>query len=179
MRVVLFLAIVVAGVRAVFAGSATNAVSTNDVLMIERCFSGVAGGKCTLTIGPLRPVGEVYSGGYATKVSPYFFKNEEGKLAIVITRESIDKASRGLVVEITGTATESKKGGAIRRIDAMATPLNARQGTLKLWFMADGRQMVFDTRYKFIAPEKPKLKAGDLDQVTLQVKASPPLSIRE
>jgi hypothetical protein len=83
----------------------------------------------------------------------YFFKNKDGKLAIVITRESIDKASRGLAVEITGTATENGKGGKTRRIDARATPLDGRQGTLRLRFVADGREMVFDTRYKFVAPE--------------------------
>ena len=137
----------------VFAASATNVVSTNDVLMIDRCSSGVAGGKCKLTIGPLRPAGDIYAGNYVIKVSPYFFKNGDGKLAIVITRESIDKTSRGLAVEITGTATENGKGGRTRRIDADATPLDGRQGALRLRFISDGREMVFDTRYKFVAPE--------------------------
>jgi hypothetical protein len=153
MRVVLFLSAVIVGFRAVFAGPATNVISTNDVLMIDRCFCGVPAGKCTLTIGPLRVAGDTYSGDYATKVSPYFFKNEEGKLAILIPRESVEKASKGVAVEITGTATESKKGGKTRRIGATATPVDARQGTLRLWFIADGRQMVFDTHYKFVAPE--------------------------
>jgi hypothetical protein len=154
MRVFLFLAVAVVGLRTnVFAASATNVVSTNDVLMIDRCFSGVAGGKCKLTIGPLRPAGDIYAGDYATKVSPYFFKSEDGKLAIVIPRESIEKASRGVAVEITGTATENGKGGKTRRIDVTATPLDGRQGTLRLRFLADGREMVFDTRYKFVAPE--------------------------
>ena len=155
MRVVLFLAVAVVGLRAnVVAASATNnVVSTNDVLMIDRCFSAVAGGKCKLTIGPLRPAGDIYAGDYATKVSPYVFKNEDGKLAMVITRESIDKASRGLAVEITGTATENGKGGKTRRIDADARPLDGRHGTLRLRFISDGREMVFDTRYKFVARE--------------------------
>ena len=154
MRVFLFWAVVLVALRTnVFAASATNVVSTNDVLMIERCSSSVAGGKCKLTIGPLRPAGDIYAGDYAIRVSPYFFKNGDGKLAIVITRESIDKASRGLAVEITGTATENGKGGKTRRIDAMATPSDGRQGTLRLRFIADGREMVFDTRYKFVAPE--------------------------
>jgi hypothetical protein len=154
MRVLLFLAVAVVSLRGnVVAASATGVVSTNDVLMIDRCVSGVAGGKCKLTIGPLRPAGDIYAGNYATKVSPYFFENQDGKLAIVITRESIDMASRGLSVEITGTATENGKSGKTRRIDATATPLDGRQGTLRLRFMADGRELVFDTRYKFVAPE--------------------------
>jgi hypothetical protein len=154
MRVFLFWAVALVGLRTnVFAASATNVVSTNDVLMIDRCSSSVAGGKCKLTIGPLRPAGDIYAGDYAIRVSPYFFKNGDGKLAIVITRESIDKASRGLAVEITGTATENGKGGKTRRIAATATPLDGRQGALTLRFISDGREMVFDTRYKFVAPE--------------------------
>jgi hypothetical protein len=155
MRVVLlFVTVAVLGLRTnVSAASATNTVSTNDVLVIDRCFTSVAGGKCTLSIGPLRPVGDLYCGDYATKISPYFFKNEDGKLAILITRESIEKACRGLSVDITGTATEKGKARKSRHIDAAATPLDCRQGTLKLRFLADGREMVFDTRYKFVAPE--------------------------
>lgn len=147
-------------VPGLFAGSAANIVSTNDLLMIERCFCGVAGGKCALTIGPLRVSGDIYTGAYATKVSPYFFKNEAGTLAIMIPRASIEKASRGQAVDITGTATESKKDGKTRVIHATATPEDERQGALKLWFTADGRQMVFDTRYKFVEPE------GDANRVT-------------
>ena len=157
MRAVLLLAMAVMGLRVqVFAASEANLVSTNDVLMIGGCSSSVVGGKCTLTIGPLRPAGDIYAGEYATKVSPYFFKNEDGKLAIVITRDSIEKASRGLPVAITGTATENGKGGKTRRIDATATPPDSRQGNLKLRFIADGREMVFDTRYQFVTPDQVK-----------------------
>jgi hypothetical protein len=152
MRVVLLITLSLLGLRAsVFASLATNLISTNDVLVIDRCFSNVPGGKCTLTIGPLRPSGNVYCGDYTTKVSPYFFKNENGKLAILITRDAIEKAYTGHTVEITGTATENGKRRKSRRIDATATPLDSRQGTLRFRFMADDREMVFETRYKFIA----------------------------
>jgi hypothetical protein len=154
MRVIFLLAILLLTMQVnALATSATNMVSTNDVLIIERCVTGVAGGKCKLTIGPLRPTGDVYSGDYSTKVSPYFFKNEGGKLAIVITRDSIDKASKGLAVDVTGTATGKGEAGKTRRIDATATPMDARQGTLRLRFVADGREMVFNTSYKFVAPD--------------------------
>jgi len=155
MRVVLlFVTITVLGLQAnICAAPATRLVSTNDVLVIDRCLSSVPGGKCTLTIGPLRPIGDFYFGDYATKISPYFFKNEDGKLAILITRESIDKTCGGLPVDITGTATENGKSRKSRRIDATATPLDGRQGTLRLRFLADGREMVFETHYKFVASE--------------------------
>jgi hypothetical protein len=154
MRHALILAVAFVCLRSsVFAAPGTTLVSTNDVLMIGQCCTGVAGGNCTLMIGPLRAAGDIYAGEYATKVSPYFFKNEDGKLAIVITRDAIDRASRGLPVDITGTATENGKSRKTRRIDAVATPLDGRQGTLRLRFVADGREMVFDTHYKFVAPD--------------------------
>jgi hypothetical protein len=84
-------------------------------------------------------------------VAPYFFKNEDGKLAILITRDAIERACTGHTVEITGTATENGKGRKSRRIDATAIPLDGRQGTLRLRFLAGDRKMVFDTRYRFIA----------------------------
>ena len=152
MRVILIILSLLGLHANVHAESRTNVVSTNDLLIIDRCFSSVAGGKCTLSIGPLRAAGDLYCGDYATKVSPYFFKNEDGKLAIVITRHDIEKACAGHTVEITGTATETGKGRKSRRIDATATPLDARQGTLRLHFLAADREMVFNTRYKFVSP---------------------------
>jgi len=131
-----------------------NLISTNDVLLIDRCVSSVAGGKCTLTIGPLRATGDIYGGEYYTKISPYFFKNEEGRLAILITREAIDQACAGRTVEITGTATQNGKDHKSRRIDATATPLDGRQGTLRFRFQSGEREMVFDTRYRFIAADQ-------------------------
>ncbi len=135
-----------------YADSTTNLVSTNDLLVIDRCFTTVAGGKCTLIIGPLRANGDLYRGDYNTKISPYFFKNEDGTLAISITRDDIEKVGAGRTVEIKGTATQNGKARKSRRIDAIATPLDPRQGTLRFRFVADDREMIFDTRYKFVAP---------------------------
>src|SRR5690348_2431413 len=131
MPFVLLLALVFAGFsgKVSAATTPTNTLSTNRVLMIDRCFTRVAGGKATLTIGPLQPTGGTYYGDYAMKVAPYFFKNQKGKLAIVVPDDSIEKASKGVAVKIAGTATDAADG-VTRRIDAIATPLDSRQGTL-------------------------------------------------
>src|SRR5688500_52475 len=85
--------------------------STNRVLMIDPSSMPVAAGKATLTIGALVRADGVYTGGYRINVSPYFYKNEKGKLNIVVSDESMAKISKGKVAAITGTATTSGKDG--------------------------------------------------------------------
>jgi len=109
----------------------------------------IAGGKATLIIGALQRTKGVYTGDYKIKVFPYFSKNEKGKLAIVVSDDSLTKLKRGKVATIIGTATTSGKGGRSRHIDATATPININRGTLKLWFMAGNRKMIFEPAYHF------------------------------
>ena len=86
------------------------------------------------------------------KVSPYFFKSEKGKLAIVVSGEALAKVTKGMVTEITGTATTSGKDGKTRRVDATARPSDNSLGALKLWFISGDRKMVFDTSHHFLEP---------------------------
>ena len=109
----------------------------------------IAAGKATLTIGALQRTNGVYTGDYKLKVFPYFLKNETGRLAIIVSDESLAEASLGKVVAITGTATTTGKGGRSRHIDATATPADINHGTLKLWFMAGNRKMIFEPAYHF------------------------------
>ena len=137
---------------ALAAPPANGSAPVNRVLIIDRSSTAVSRAKATLTIGPLRRTGDIYAGDYQMKVSPYFFKNEKGRLAIVVSDKSLAQVANGLAVEITGTATSSGKGGKTRRIDATATPNDTERGALKLWFIAEDRKMVFDTSYRFIEP---------------------------
>jgi hypothetical protein len=109
----------------------------------------IAEGKATLIIGALQRANGVYTGGYKIKIFPYFLKNEKGTLAIVVSDESLAKLNRGELAAITGTATTSGEGGSSRHIDATATPININHGTLKLWFMAGNRKMIFEPAYHF------------------------------
>ena len=109
----------------------------------------IAAGKATLTIGALHRADGVYWGNYKISVFPYFFKNEKGELAIVVSDESLAEVDQGKAVAIIGTATTSGKAGASRHIDATATPANINCGTLKLWFMAGNRKMIFEPAYHF------------------------------
>src|ERR1044071_6386620 len=68
------------------------------VLRVDRCWTKVAGGKATLTVSPLRRIKDIFEGEFDMKVAPYFFKNDKGKLAIVVSDEAIAKVSAGTVV---------------------------------------------------------------------------------
>jgi hypothetical protein len=129
--------------------ASTNSAPTNRILMIDPSSMPVAAGKATLIIGTLQRADGVYSGDYKIKVFPYFYKNEKGKLAIVVSDESLAKMNQGKVAAIIGTATTSGKGGGSRHIDATATPADINRGTLKLWFMAGNRKMIFEPAYHF------------------------------
>jgi hypothetical protein len=132
------------------AAPSTNSAATNLLLIIDRSSAVVSGGKATLSIGPLKRAGDIYAGDYLMKVSPYFFKGEKGRLAIVVSDESLAKVTKGIPAEITGTATTSGKDGQTRRIDATATPSDNNRGALKLWFISGDRKMVFNTSYRFV-----------------------------
>jgi hypothetical protein len=135
------------GTRAA-AGPAISAPA-NRILIIDPSSMPVAGGTATLTIGPLQRADGVYSGDYHISVSPYFFKNEKGRLAIVVSDESLAEMAQGKAAAIIGTATTSGPGGESRHIDATATPADINRGTLKLWFAAGDRKMIFEPAYHF------------------------------
>jgi hypothetical protein len=125
----------------------TNAVSESRILKIDPSSMLVAGGKVTLIIGSLQRADGIYSGDYRIKVFPYFFENEKGRLAIVVSDESLVGINQGKVVAISGTATPSGKGGKSRHINATVTPIDINHGTLKLWCVAGNRKMIFEPTY--------------------------------
>lgn len=131
------------------ASLSTNSAPAGRVLMIDVSSMPVAGGKATLTIGTLRRVGGIYTGDYKLKVFPYFLKNDKGRLAIVVSDESMAEINLGKVTAVIGTATTSDRSGRSLHIDATARPANINQGTLKLWFMVGNRKMIFSPAYHF------------------------------
>ena len=132
----------------------TNSDAAGRVLMIDSSSMPVDAGNATLIIGPLQRTNGIYTGDYKLKVFPWFLKNEKGRLAIVVSDESLAEAGRGKVVTIAGTATTSGKSGRTRAVAAIATPVNGDHGTLKLWFTAGTREMTFEPAYHFAGNEK-------------------------
>ena len=127
----------------------TNSAAANRVLLIDPSSMRVEAGKATLTIGPLQRTNGVYAGDYKLKVFPWFLNNEKGTLAILVSDEAIAEAKQGKIVTITGTATASGKNGKCWPIVVIATPVDEDHGTLKLWFVAGSRKMIFTPGYHF------------------------------
>jgi hypothetical protein len=134
-------------IRTHAAPAPTNSAPSGRLLMIDSSSMPVGGGRATLIIGTLQRADGVYTGDYQIKVFPYVFENERGRLAIVVSDESLAGINQGKVVAIIGTATTTGKGGLSRHIDATATPVDLNHGTLKLWFMAGKREMTFEPAY--------------------------------
>ncbi len=151
MKQIIFLLALLAAVcgNAFAASAATNSVAMNRILLIDPSSMPVLAGKATLIIGALQRTNGVYSGDYKLKVFPYFLKNDKGRLAIIVSDATLATVSQGQVAAITGTATTSGKDGRSRPIAATATPADINHGTLKLWFTAGGRKMIFEPAYHF------------------------------
>jgi hypothetical protein len=79
-----------------------NSAPTDRILMIDPSSMPIAAGKATLTIGALQRVDGVYSGDYKIKVFPWFLKNEKGRLAIVVSDESLAEINQGKAAAMSG-----------------------------------------------------------------------------
>lgn len=127
----------------------TSSAGANRILMIDPSSVPVAAGRATLTIGALQRTNGVYSGGYKIRVFPYLFNNEKGTLAIAVSDESLARITQGKIATVIGTATTNGKDGKSRHVDAVATPVDINHGTIKLWFTAGNRKMIFQPAYHF------------------------------
>jgi hypothetical protein len=149
-RISLLLALLAAGWSPAFAGPvSTNPATADRVLLIDRSYMRVTAGKATLTVGPLQRTNGVYTGDYKFTVFPWIQNNENGRLAIFVSDESIAEANLGKVVTNSGMAIPSGNDVTCRPIVAIATPIDKDHGTLKLTFMAGRWKMIFTPAYHF------------------------------
>ena len=113
-RIIILIWLLVLGGRAAGAApAATNSAASYRVLLIDASSMPVAAGQATLIIGELRRTNGVYTGEYRIKVFPYFYKNENGSLAIIVTDEALAGAARGKVAAITGKKLVDPVRGAL------------------------------------------------------------------
>ena len=121
------------------APDSTNTITTDRVLIIDPCSTAVSRGRSHCDHRHAGARGRHLLGVYKIKVSPYFFKSEKGRLAIVVSDESMS-ASTG----------ESRCGGdrrlppprsarlaETRKVEATATPSDLNHGTLRLWLVEE------------------------------------------
>jgi len=157
--IMLLLALVLAGgIAARAAGPSPNPVGSRDLLLIDPSSMPITAGKVTLSINSLLRTNGVYAGEYKLNVFPYFYKNEKGRLAIVVSDESLTAINRGEAVTVIGTATTSGKYGKRRDIQATATPADRDHGSLKVWFTVGNREMTFRPAYHFVEKATPETR---------------------
>lgn len=144
--------------RACAASVETNSATPDRILLIDPSSMPVAAGKATQTIGPPQRTNGVYAGDYKLKVIPYFWKNETGRLAIVVSDAELAGIGQDKIEAITGTATTSGNGGKSLPIAATATPVDPDHGKLKLWFSAEKKKMPFEPACQFFGQKM----TGDL-----------------
>jgi hypothetical protein len=126
---------------------ATPLVPKIGDLLLAPCSCAVAGAKANLRIGALTRREQTYVGDYRFTVTPYFFKNEKGTFTIGITDADLKKFVSGMPVDFTGQATATDSGKT-RPIEGTATPSDPGQGTIRLRFTAENRELRFTTSYR-------------------------------
>jgi hypothetical protein len=117
-------------------------------LLIAPCTTAVPLGKATLRISGMARSGGVYTGDYQIKVTPLFFGNEKGRLSVPVSDESLRKLAQGTPIKFNGTATTTGSGKT-RAVNGVATPSGRNEGSMQMWFTADGKKKGFVSRYRF------------------------------
>jgi hypothetical protein len=91
--------------------------------------------------------GGAFVGDYQIKVAPYFFKNETGKLTMLISDASLAKLTGNSAVEFTGRATTDGTNKS-RPVRVKAVPTTRLGGALMISVATENGALVFDTSYK-------------------------------
>ncbi|MBM3855764.1 MAG: hypothetical protein FJ399_21855 [Verrucomicrobia bacterium] len=106
-------------------------------------------GTVSLTIPTLvRNASGDYEAAYAARVFPYFFYNEQGRIAIRVSDESLGRLARGETIEFTGRAINTMS--EVRQVEGKATPVEATRGRIKVRVRVSPRiELIFNTTYHF------------------------------
>jgi hypothetical protein len=137
-----------AGTAAMLRGAAPGPASFARV-EVAPTWTSVYVGTVSLTIPALvRNASGDYEAAYAARVFPYFFYNEQGRIAIRVSDESLGRLARGESIEFSGRAVNSS--GEIRQVEGKATPAEATRGRIKVRVRVSPRvELIFNTTYQF------------------------------
>ncbi|MBM3865920.1 MAG: hypothetical protein FJ381_08485 [Verrucomicrobia bacterium] len=91
---------------------------------------------------------------YTARVIPYFPANEAGVISIAVSDADLARLLTGETIDFTGSARNGQ--GEARAVSGRATPVDVRQGGLKVRVRVSPRiELIFNTTYRFAtaAPE--------------------------
>jgi hypothetical protein len=124
-----------------------DSFATSLKFFIEPSSSSLKGGRARLIVGTLCRQPGIYVGDYSIKVIPYFFKNETGKLSVMVSDEALAKLGQCLPVDLTGRATTNVTGKN-RPIAVAARPASKDRGALTIVVTTENGKLAFDTTYR-------------------------------
>ena len=119
-----------------------------DNVVVPAAKTSIYLGSVTLVMPDFARRAGNYESRYEAKVFPYFFSNEQGRVAIEITDDMLARLERGERVDFKGRGI--RDDGVERRLEGTATPTDARSGKLKVRVFVSKRiELIFNTTYRF------------------------------
>jgi hypothetical protein len=67
---------------------------------------------------------------------------------VAVSDETLRKLAQGTSIKFNGTATTTGTGKT-RAVNGIATPSGNNEGSLQMWFTADGKKKGFVSSYRF------------------------------
>ncbi len=133
---------------AVSASPAPPAPADPCSVAVERTRTSIYIGTVSLSMPPLTRDGLSFQGTYVTKVFPYFFYNESGRMRIDFPEDAFVRLAAGETVHFTGNAQNTRNEP--RRIEGRAIPTRADAGKIKVRvFVTPKIELIFNTTYRF------------------------------
>ena len=91
--------------------------------------------------------GQTYESTYTAKIFPYFFWNEQGRIRIDVTDETLRQFARGKSFSFSGHAI--RDDGAMRRVTGLITPESSSSGKVTVHiFVTRHYALSFETTYR-------------------------------
>lgn len=122
-------------------------------LVIEPSSTKVSVAKANLVVGALEHEDASYLGRYEIKVSPFSFKNDNGKLVLDAPSASVLRLAKGEEMEFIGKAT-SDLDGKIKGIKGKASPEAKNRGSVKFIVNSEDGDLVFHSTYRIVPREE-------------------------
>lgn len=118
-----------------------------SAVTVEKTRTSIYIGTVSLSMPTFQRTGGSFSSTYVTKVFPYFFHNENGKLQIDLSDEDLVRLTAGETVHFTGNAENNH--GEPRRIEGRAVPSSPSEGKIKVRvFVTPKIELIFNTTYR-------------------------------
>ncbi len=149
MRLALRLIVLALGLPTLLVRGGEAAVARFSRVDVAPTWTSIYVGTVSLTMPAFSrtPAGD-FESTYVARVFPYFFYNEQGRISIRLSDETLRKLERGEAIEFSGRAVSQE--GAERQVEGRATPSAATGGKIKVRVRLSSKvELIFNTTYRF------------------------------